>query len=129
MSPMSSLQGAIGAAGRAGVQWSTSWWHVVRVGALVIVLALSPSTYLATNRRALLQHIYLGTAPLIAWFSVLSALVSLVLIRIVIVTAASYGLGQYALEMVIRVLVLELIPLTAASVRGAPGRCHVPAGV
>ena len=126
MSPMSSLQGAIGAAGRAGVQWSTSWWHVVRVGALVIVLALSPSTYLATNRRALLHHLYVGTAPLIAWFAVLSALVSLVLIRIVIVTAASYGLGQYALEMVIRVLVLELIPLTAALFVAL--RCTVPSG-
>jgi phospholipid/cholesterol/gamma-HCH transport system permease protein len=30
------------------------------------------------------------------------------------VTAASYGLSQYALEMVVRVLVLELIPLSAA---------------
>ena len=66
MGPMSSLQGAIGAAGRAGVQWSTSWWHVVRVGALVLVLALSPSTYLATNRRALLHHLYVGTAPLLS---------------------------------------------------------------
>ena len=38
----------------------------------------------------------------------------MVLIRIVIVTALSYGLSQYALEMVVRVLVLELIPLAAA---------------
>jgi len=126
MGPMTSLQDAIGAAGRAGFQWSTSWWHVVRVGALVIVLALSPSTYLATNRRALLHHLYVGTAPLISWFAVLSALVSLVLIRIVIVTAASYGLGQYALEMVVRVLVLELIPLTAALFVAL--RCTVPSG-
>ncbi len=126
MSPMSSLQDAIGAAGRAGVQWSESWWHVVRVGALVIVLALSPSTYLADNRRTLLRQLYVGTAPLIPWFSVLSALVSLVLIRIVIVTAASYGLGQYALDVVIRVLVLELIPLTAALFVAL--RCTVPSG-
>jgi phospholipid/cholesterol/gamma-HCH transport system permease protein len=38
----------------------------------------------------------------------------LVLIRIVVVTALSYGLSQYALQMVVRVLVLELIPLSAA---------------
>jgi phospholipid/cholesterol/gamma-HCH transport system permease protein len=118
MSPMASLQDALGAAGRygvrAGVRWSTSWWQVVQVGALVLVLAMSPSTYERDNRRALAHHIVAGTAPVIAWFAVLSALVSVVLIRIVIVTAASYGLGQYALEMVVRVLVLELIPLTAA---------------
>ena len=36
------------------------------------------------------------------------------LIRIVVVTAISYGLSQYALEMMVRVLVLELIPLGAA---------------
>ncbi len=45
----------------------------------------------------------------------LCALVSLVLIRIVVVTSQSYGLTRYALEMVVRVLVLELIPLTAAA--------------
>jgi phospholipid/cholesterol/gamma-HCH transport system permease protein len=114
---MSSLQGAIGAVGAASlasVRWSTSWWHVVRVGALVLVLALSPSTYARDTRRALAHHVYVGTAPVTGWFAVLSALVSVVLIRIVIVTAASYGLTQYALEMVVRVLVLELIPLSAA---------------
>src|SRR5216117_102294 len=130
MSPMASLQDALGAAGRygvrAGVRWSTSWWQVVQVGALVLVLAMSPSTYERDNRRALARHIVVGTAPVVAWFAVLSALVSVVLIRIVIVTAASYGLGQYALEMVVRVLVLELIPLTAALLVAL--RCTVPSG-
>lgn len=44
----------------------------------------------------------------------MSTLLSLVLIRVVVVTALSYGLSQYALQMVVRVLVLELIPLSAA---------------
>jgi phospholipid/cholesterol/gamma-HCH transport system permease protein len=72
------------------------------------------------------RHVYLGTAPLLPWFTVLCALVSLVVIRIVVVTAASYGLSQYALEMVVRVLVLELIPLTAALFVAL--RCTLPAG-
>jgi phospholipid/cholesterol/gamma-HCH transport system permease protein len=58
--------------------------------------------------------LYINTAPILCWFTVLIALVTVVLTRIVIVTALSYGLSQYALEMVIRVLVIELIPLTAA---------------
>lgn len=39
------------------------------------------------------------------WSSLLSALISLVIIRIILVTAVSYGLSQYALEMLIRVLI------------------------
>ena len=101
-------------AGRAGVRWGVGWWQVVHVGALIMVLAFSPSSYQRENRLALARHLYLGTAPVLPWFAALSALISIVLIRIVIVTAHSYGLSQYALEMVVRVLVLELIPLTAA---------------
>ena len=52
-------------------------------------------------------------------FTVFSSLLGLVLIRIVVVTALSYGLSQYAVEMVVRVLVLELIPLGAALFVGA----------
>jgi phospholipid/cholesterol/gamma-HCH transport system permease protein len=118
MSTLRSLQDSLSELGRTGIRssigWSVSWWHVVRVGALILVLALSPSTYDRANRSSLARHVYLGTAPILPWFALLSAVISVVLIRIVIVTALSYGLTQYALEMVIRVLVLELIPLTAA---------------
>jgi phospholipid/cholesterol/gamma-HCH transport system permease protein len=58
---------------------------------------------------------------------VLCALISLVIIRIVVVTSASYGLSRYALEMVVRVLVLELVPLTAALFVAL--RTTLPAGV
>ena len=56
---------------------------------------------------------------MLPWFTLLAALVSLVLIRIVVVTAVSYGLSRYALEMVVRVLVLELISPYCRHVRGA----------
>jgi phospholipid/cholesterol/gamma-HCH transport system permease protein len=111
---MTSLQGLLGGAGRALRQWLSVSWRMLQTGALVLALALSPSSYRRGLRAALARHIYLGTAPLLPWFTVLVALLSLVLIRIVVVTAQSYGLSQYALEMVVRVLVLELIPLTAA---------------
>lgn len=91
-----------------------SWWHMFHVGSVVLVLALSPSSYTPAFRRRTAQHIYSSTWRVIPWFTALSALLSLVLIRIVVVTALSYGLSQYALQMVVRVLVLELIPLAAA---------------
>lgn len=100
--------------GRGAGGWLAGWWHIIRFATEVLVLALSPGSYRAEHRAVLLRHLYLATAPGLAWFSVLSALVSLVLIRIVVVTALSYDLTRYALEMVVRVLVLELIPLFAA---------------
>lgn len=75
-------------------------------------------------RAALARQVYLSCARTLLWFTLLSSLISLVLIRIVVVTSVSYGLSQYALEMVVRVLVLELIPLTAALF--AAMRCAIP---
>ena len=91
-----------------------SWWYMVHLGAVALVMAFSPSTYNRANRVITSRYIYTSTWQVLPWFTVLAALVSLVLIRIVVVTALSYGLSRYALEMVVRVLVLELIPLTAA---------------
>ncbi len=91
-----------------------SWWFMLHLGAVILVLAFSPSTYNRVNRVATSRYIYTSTWQVLPWFTALAALVSLVLIRIVVVTAISYGLSQYALEMVVRVLVLELIPLAAA---------------
>ncbi|MEO7495368.1 MAG: ABC transporter permease [Massilia sp.] len=91
-----------------------SWWYMVHLGAVALVMAMSLSSYNRANRITMARTIYTSTWQALPWFTVLAALVSLVLIRIVVVTSVSYGLSRYALEMVVRVLVLELIPLTAA---------------
>jgi phospholipid/cholesterol/gamma-HCH transport system permease protein len=91
-----------------------SWWFTALFGASALVIALSPSAHNRANLVAIAKHIYTSTWPVLPWFTLVSALFSLVLIRIVLVTALSYGLSQYALEMMVRVLVLELIPLSAA---------------
>ena len=91
-----------------------SWGHMLHVGSVVLVLALSPGRYTPAFRQRTALLIYTSTWQVMPWFTALSALLSLVLIRIVVVTALSYGLSQYALQMVVRVLVLELIPLAAA---------------
>ncbi len=114
MQQHSSPHSGLGALGHACVQSVASWWEIIHFGAVAMVLALSPATYGRENRAALAWNIYASTWQVLLWFTVLCALISLVLIRIVVVTAASYGLSQYALEMVVRVLVLELIPLGAA---------------
>ncbi len=114
MSPSSSLPLLPGHWGRAFLRGLGSWWHLIHFGAIVMVMLLSPSTYGRAHRATTSEHIYTSTWQVLPWFTALTALLSLVLIRIVVVTAQSYGLSQYALQMVVRVLVLELIPLSAA---------------
>ncbi|MBL0422783.1 ABC transporter permease [Ramlibacter sp. AW1] len=115
-----------GRAGRAPFGWVAGWGRLVWLGAVLIVLALSPSSWRPRARSALAHHVYTDTAPVLPGFTALSALLTLVITRIVVVTAQSYGLSQYALEMVVRVLVLELIPLGAALVVAL--RCTIPNG-
>lgn len=91
-----------------------SWWYMIHLGAVAIVTALSPSTWRRDSFHATARHIHTSTWQVLPWFTLASCLVSLVIIRIVLVTAKSYGLSGFALEMVVRVLVLELIPLSAA---------------
>src|SRR5665647_3525862 len=123
--PSLSLPG-LGRAAAAPLRWLTGWWRIVYFGATILVLALSPSSYRPVARTALMRHLYLDTSPILMWFTALCALLTLVITRIVVVTAFSYGLSQYALEMVIRVLVLELIPLTASLFVAL--RCTIPNG-
>ena len=93
--------------------WLGVRWRIVHTSAVLLVLALSPSSYTRAHRDAIARNLVAACARNLLWSSLLSALISIVIIRIVLVTSISYGLSQYALEMLIRVLVLELIPLTA----------------
>lgn len=97
-----------------GADWLGSSWALLRFGLQSLVLALSPSSYRGTQGLRVARQLHRTTWRVLPTFTVLGALLSLVLIRVVLVTAQSYGLSQFALEMVVRVLVLELIPLAAA---------------
>lgn len=94
--------------------WCLSWWRILHFAALVLAYALTPSTWGRSNLATAARHIHLTAGRVLVWYLLLTALLSIVLIRIVVVTADSYGLAQYSLEAVVRVLVLELIPLSAA---------------
>ena len=95
-------------------QWWGGWWQVLHFSAQVLVLALSPSSYRASQRRLMAHGLYQATMPMLPAFTVLAAIVAVVVIRIVLATSLSYGLSRYALDVLVRTLVLELIPLFAA---------------
>ena len=99
---------------------------MIQFGAQIWVLALSPSSYRRSQRRKMLHGIYAATRPMLPSFTVFSAIVALVIIRIVLATSLSYGLSRYALDVLVRTLVLELIPLSAALF--AALRYAMPAG-
>jgi len=112
--------------GRTLLAWWRGWLQVIHVAAQVLVLAGSPSSYRRSQRGVILRAIYLATMPLLPGFTIISAVVAQVIIRIVIATALSYGLSRYALDVLVRTLVLELIPLSAAMF--AAIRYALPAG-
>ena len=121
-----SWRGMLARTNRSVLAWLAEWWRMVQLGAIMLVLTLSPSSYSRSNRVVLARHIYQSAMPVLMGFTILCALITLVLTRIVTATALSYGLSQYALQVVIRVLVLELIPLTAALFVAM--RCTIPDG-
>lgn len=126
MTSLSAWRGSVAQTNRTAQLWLAEWWRLVLLGSMILLLTLSPSSYTRGNRLVLARHLYRNTAPILMGFTVLCALISLVLTRIVTTTALSYGLSQYALQVVIRVLVLELIPLTAALFVAL--RCTIPDG-
>ena len=109
-----SLHGWLLQLGRGVLRWALGWWLVVFIGAQLAVLAFSPSSYRRESRGVVLRQLYNAAGPGLPGFTTLMALFNVVVIRIVVVTAFAYGLTQYALDAVVRVLVLELIPLVAA---------------
>ena len=94
--------------------WSVGWAQMLHFSAQISVLALSPSSYRRAQRGTLLLQVYRATRPLLLSFTLLSAVAAVVIIRIVVATSLSYGLSRYALDVLVRTLVLELIPLSAA---------------
>lgn len=111
---------------RTAQRWALAWARIFYLGAVVLVLLVSPSSYRRGARHTMARHIYHDTAPVLMGFTVLAALLCVVVTRIVVVAALSYGLSRYAMEMLIRVLVLELIPLTATLFVAM--RCTIPSG-
>ena len=111
---------------QAPLRWVADWALLAHASAGLLVLTLSRESWNARQRAAMAGHIHNDTVPLLTGYTLLAALLSMVLTRIVVTTALTYGLSQYALEVLVRVLVLELIPLSAAMMVAL--RVTLPAG-
>ncbi|HTQ78314.1 MAG TPA: ABC transporter permease [Burkholderiales bacterium] len=91
-----------------------SWRRLARFAGFATVALVSPSTYGQAARELAVRHVHAAAWQILPGYTLFSALLSLVLIEIVNTSARKYGVSQYALELVLRVLVLELLPLLTA---------------
>lgn len=94
--------------------WAASWWRVFHFGAKALVMAASPSAYDRATSNLMARQIYFTAWQILPGFTLVCALLSYMVIRIVILAAQNYGLEDYALNLVVRVLMLELIPMFVA---------------
>lgn len=82
--------------------------------AQLTVVMLSVRSYTRSAGVQVMQQIVAASATLLPGFMALSALMSVVLVRVVLAAADELGVSQFALNLLIRTLVLELLPLVAA---------------
>lgn len=99
---------------QAFVGWVRAWGHVAGFALGAFAAAFSRATYTPITRAAALQQVYFAAWQPLAGFLIFSTLLSLVVIQVTITAARGYGLAGYALELVFRVLVLELVPFVTA---------------
>jgi len=91
-----------------------SWRRLARFASYATVAALTPAAYNPAAREMAVQHIYLMAWKVLAGYLAFTLILSLVLIEVVSNAASTYGVSQYALELVLRVLVLEVMPFMTA---------------
>ncbi len=81
---------------------------------LTLAGAVTPRVYDAATREATASNLCTAAWQSLPGYFLASILAGAVLTHVIAVTAASYGLSRLALEAVIRVHVIELLPLAAA---------------
>lgn len=107
-------QGKSPGPGAMALSAAASAWRGLRFGGEALAAALSPATYTPAVRSAVARQVCASAWDVLPGVVLVCALLSYVVIRIVAETARDYGLSAYALDIFVRSLVLELIPLFIA---------------
>lgn len=88
--------------------------RILRFGTIALAGIFSPGLYNSATRTVVQKQVYFTAWQILGSFSLFAALLSLILIQIAVTAARNYGLGDFALEVVLRILVIELLPLVTA---------------
>lgn len=111
---MNALQAWLTRRGEGVSGWLNPWLYAVRFAFTAFVGVFSPSSYNKAMRRVVQRQIYFTAWQILPGFALFSALFSFLIIEIVVATARKYSLYEYALELILRILVLEIQPLMTA---------------
>jgi phospholipid/cholesterol/gamma-HCH transport system permease protein len=98
----------------AAVGWFRAWLHAALFGFACAAAALSPSSYTPQTRALALRQIYFTAWQVLAGYLLFAAVLSLIVVRITVAATFEFGLSGYAVELVLRAMVLELLPLLTA---------------
>ncbi len=91
-----------------------SWRRVLRFAGFATVAAFSPSTYSQPARELAVRQVYYTAWQVIPAYAAVTAVLGLILIEVVKVSARKYGVARFSLELVLSVVVLEVVPLLTA---------------
>jgi len=87
---------------------------IVRFVFRALATVLTPSIYLVATREVTARQIYFTAWRPLPWFALLSGAFGLLVIQVVVGFARAQGLAPLALEMILRVLPMELVPFLTA---------------
>ena len=99
---------------RDAVGWFLAWGRATRFAFSVFAAVLSPRLYTPRARTATTRQIYYTAWQVLPGFALFAAALGVVVVEITLHAARQFGLEQYALELIFRALVLELMPLLTA---------------
>ncbi len=94
-------------------RWLAATYRHLRFAALLLIAAASPRVNHRQNRRRSARIFCLAAWRPLPGYLLATVLLSAILTRIVAVSAAGYGLSHLALEAILRVFVIELLPMAS----------------
>ena len=96
------------------VHWFLAWGRAARFAFAVVAAVLSPKLYTPRARTATARQVYFTAWQVLPGFTFFAALLGIVVVEITLSAARQFALEDYALELIFRALVLELMPLLTA---------------
>ena len=94
--------------------WFRAWGRAARFTVLGVAAVLSASSYTPVSRTVSVKQVYFTAYQVVPAYVFFAALLGLVVANITVAVARSFGLTQYALELIFRALVLEITPMLTA---------------
>ncbi|MDH5857742.1 ABC transporter permease [Lampropedia aestuarii] len=95
-------------------EWWWLWWNNAYLGCAALVLLFTPDRNWLSTARVVILHTYLRLRWALLVFVFIMAMTNTVITAIVSKTLAQFGMGTLASTLMIRVMLVEAIPIVAA---------------